>query len=144
MKRKFKKVQHRHYLYIVRKYWIYLHELKKQDWRTNHWWVCLSWFTDNVRISCYLVKVKMSKTTAKLYKKSRNQRRSNSFQLCSLWSPCLFKQLNSKNRIWNHEISHRSLIIARLSESINYRLIDGLFHIALVISPRPWYRPKGL
>jgi hypothetical protein len=24
-----------------------------------------------------------------------------------------------------------------------YRLIHGLFHIALVISTRPWYRPKG-
>jgi hypothetical protein len=25
-----------------------------------------------------------------------------------------------------------------------YRLIHGLFHIALVISTRPWYRPRGL
>jgi hypothetical protein len=25
----------------------------------------------------------------------------------------------------------------------NYRLIHGLFHIALVISTRPWYRPRG-
>jgi hypothetical protein len=24
-----------------------------------------------------------------------------------------------------------------------YRLIHGLFHIALVISTRPWYRPRG-
>ena len=26
----------------------------------------------------------------------------------------------------------------------NYRLIHGLFHIALVISMRPWYRPRGM
>jgi hypothetical protein len=26
----------------------------------------------------------------------------------------------------------------------NYRLIHGLFHIALVISTRPWNRPRGL
>jgi hypothetical protein len=29
------------------------------------------------------------------------------------------------------------------SLSYIYRLIHGLFHIALVISTRPWYRPRG-
>ena len=35
------------------------------------------------------------------------------------------------------------LINCTISTSI-YRLIHGLFHIALVISTRPWYRRRGL
>jgi len=33
--------------------------------------------------------------------------------------------------------------MARRVEAYNYRLIHGLFHITLVISPIPWYWPQG-
>jgi len=44
-------------------------------------------------------------------------------------------------------LSHKTIIrfITLYKYLFNiYRLIHGLFHIALVISTRPWYRPRWL
>ena len=47
-------------------------------------------FSDNVHILCLFCKVKKPKTTAKLSKKSRNKRLSNSIWWCPLCSLCLY------------------------------------------------------
>jgi hypothetical protein len=50
---------------------------------------------------------------------------------------------------WHHiyiRLSHKislNMILKIRNINNNYRLIHGLFHIALVISTRPWYRPRG-
>ena len=47
---------------------------------------------------------------------------------------------NSIDVIWAIGIN---IVYRQEGCSYNYRLIHGLFHIALAINTRPWYRPRG-
>ena len=74
-----------------------------------------------------------------------------------MWIWLILKNISLLDRIWSlwlvrfaHSPPNFIFWLGRLifSESINSHqdntyLIHGLFHIALVISSRPWYRPRG-